>query len=231
MADPSEITGFVSSALAAVADAGAAPAMAAYMKTDMPFYGVKKPQRVGIRRELVRRYPPPSHRDYVAIVGALWALPHREEKYLAIAYARAFPGYVDAGSTSLYRRMVVEGAWWDFVDEVAAHLVGGALLGDRQVVAPVLDGWIGDENLWLRRTAILAQLRHRDRTDEERLFSYCLRCADEKEFFIRKAIGWALREYSKTAPDAVRAFVLGNRDRWSGLTFREATRHLDPGGS
>ena len=91
---------------------------------------------------------------------------------------------------------------------------------------PKLDRWIDDRNLWIRRTAILSQLKHKGGTDRDQLFGYCLRRAGEKEFFIRKAIGWALREYAKTEPDAVRAFALEHREQLSGLSFREATKHL-----
>jgi 3-methyladenine DNA glycosylase AlkD len=122
--------------------------------------------------------------------------------------------------------MIVEGAWWDFVDDIAIRLVGMVLLDDRERMHPKLDRWIDDPNMWIRRTAILSQIKHRDRTDQDQLFGYCLKRADEKEFFIRKAIGWALREYAKTEPDAVREFALNHRDQLSGLSFREATKHL-----
>ena len=156
----------------------------------------------------------------------MWERPHREEKYCAISLAVDHPEYVTIGSVPLYRRMIREGAWWDFVDEIAAHLIGKVLLDDRERMALKLDRWINDENMWIRRTAILSQLKHKAATDQDRLFGYCLRRADEKEFFIRKAIGWALREYAKTEPDAVRTFALEHRDRLSGLSFREATKHL-----
>jgi len=218
---------FVSDALATHADPERAVAMAAYMKTDMPFYGVTKPQRVPIRREILRRFPVTSQHGYRSAVLALWRQPHREEKYLAIDLAAAYPAYITLESLAMYRTMVVEGAWWDLVDGIAADLVGRVARVRRTETMPVLDRWIDDEDMWLRRTAILAQLRHKQETDETRLFAYCLARADEREFFIRKAIGWALREYARTAPDAVRRFVLANRGAWSGLTYREATKHLD----
>jgi 3-methyladenine DNA glycosylase AlkD len=112
------------------------------------------------------------------------------------------------------------------VDEIAAHLVGTVLLHHRKEIAPLMDRWIENPDLWVRRTAIIAQLTHKDRTDHARLFRYSLAQAAEKDFFIRKAIGWALRQYAYTAPDRVRDFLMKNRTRLSPLTYREASRVL-----
>lgn len=226
-----ELVRFVAEELAAAGNPRDAVAVAAYMKTEMPFHGVKKPGRTPIFREMISRFPIESASDYRAAVAALWALPHREEKYFAIGLAGACRDHITLRHVDLYERMIVEGAWWDFVDGIAADLIGKVLLDERVEMSHRLDGWIDHENMWLRRTAIISQLRHKEATDEERLFRYALRRAHEKEFFIRKAIGWALREYAKTAPDAVREFVLANRAAWSGLTFREATKHLDVAGA
>jgi 3-methyladenine DNA glycosylase AlkD len=221
-----EMTRFLSTELARVGDPDRAAAMARYMKTDMPFYGVAKPERHKVYRDMVGRFPITSRAGYVAAVKALWAQPHREVKYCAIRLAVDHPQYVTIGSVPLYRQMIIEGGWWDFVDDIAARLVGTVLLDDRERMHPKLDRWIDDPNLWIRRTAVLSQLKHKGRTDRDQLFGYCLKRAEEKEFFIRKAIGWALREYAKTEPDVVRAFALEHREQLSGLSFREATKRL-----
>lgn len=214
-------------ALTALGDPAAATSMAAYMKTDMPFHGVKKAGRTTVLRDLVADFPLATHGQYVATVDALWDQPGREEKYLAIAWARHWSRWIVPASLPLYERLVVDGAWWDFVDDVAPNLVGRVLLEHRAELRPVLDEWVDDENLWRRRAAIIAQLKHKEDTDEEMLFAFCLRRAHEDEFFVRKAIGWALRQYARVDPEAVRTFVLDHRETWSGLTFREATKHLD----
>jgi 3-methyladenine DNA glycosylase AlkD len=203
-----------------------APAMAAYMKTTMPFYGVSGQARKEIGRELARRFPATRSDVYERGVLSLWDLPHREEKYLAVGYAKAFPDMVKAAELPLYRRLVVEGAWWDFVDDIAVHLVGHTVRTEPEVAWPVVDELIDDPDMWLRRTAILSQNRSRDATDALRLFDYCLRRAHEREFFIRKAIGWALRDYAKTNPDAVRRFLDEHRSELSPLSIREASKHL-----
>jgi len=200
--------------------------MAAYLKTDMPFYGVQKPDRVPIYKEMKKRFQPQSQQDYEGAVLALWSLPHREEKYAAITFSLQNETFITAKSLPLYERLIREGAWWDLVDGVASDLVGRVLLEQRSRTRPVIERWIDDDDFWIRRTAILAHLRHKEQTDANQLFDHCLRRAHEKEFFIRKAIGWALREYSKAAPEEVGEFLLKNREALSSLSFREGAKRL-----
>jgi 3-methyladenine DNA glycosylase AlkD len=217
---------YVQDELAVQANARQAVEMAAYMKSEMPFYGVKKPLRVPILRVIKSDFRPASQAEYEAGVRALWALPHREEKYLALEWAKAHKKWIGVASLPLYEELVRDGQWWDFVDLIASHLVGGVYLAERQEAEPWIRAWIEDDDMWMRRTALLSHLRHKEETDATVLFAHCLQCADEKEFFIRKAIGWALREYSKSAPDAVRAFLQEHETRWSGLTLREGSKWL-----
>ena len=220
------LAAFVSAQFRTLANPENAGPMAAYMKTSMPFYGVKKPDRLPVYREMKKRFAPATRREYEAGVKALWRRPHREEKYAAIVFARQFDTFISVESLPLYEQLVREGAWWDLVDDIAIHLVGRAQLKQRSRVRPVVRRWIEDEHLWIRRTALLSQNRHKDETDQRQLFTHCLRRASETEFFIRKAIGWALRDYSYTAPEAVRDFLITNRGRLSGLTFREGAKQL-----
>jgi 3-methyladenine DNA glycosylase AlkD len=123
------------------------------------------------------------------------------------------------------------GAWWDVVDEIASHLVGQVLLDHRAATTPVMDDWAVDaDSLWVRRTAMLAQLRHADRTDTDLLARVLTANLDDtaygREFFVRKALGWALRQHARTDPVWVRTFVRTHADRLSGLSRREALKHL-----
>jgi 3-methyladenine DNA glycosylase AlkD len=222
----SDVAQFVAEQLSAAADSEKAVAMARYMKTTMPFYGVQKPAREAIMRRLKAAYRPHDGQEYTSIVLDLWSGPHREEKYLAIRFAMAFDQFVTLEQFGLFERLIREGAWWDFVDDIAIRLVGPVMLSDRDLVGPVMDGWIADSDMWIRRSAIICQLKHKTSTDEDRLFGYCLDRASESEFFIRKAIGWALREYAKVAPEKVAVFLLEHYEAWSALTFREASKHL-----
>jgi len=198
--------------------------MAAYMKTDMPFYGVPAGPRRQIGRGLRSRFPPGSNQEYREQVALLWSLDHREEKYLAVGVAADHAAFIRFENLDLYEKLIREGAWWDFVDEIAAHLVGAVLAAERRLTTGVLEKWIDDEDMWIRRTAILSQLGRKEATDRDMLFRFAVRRAHEKEFFIRKAIGWALRDYARTDPDAVRRFLAANE--LSGLSKREAAKHL-----
>jgi len=220
------LTVYVQEELAARANPEKAEGMQAYMKTDMPFYGVQKPGRVEIMRQLKKNFAPSDRDEYEGLVVALWELDHREEKYLAQGFATTFERFIVPESLPLYRRFIVEGAWWDFVDEAAIHMIRPLVLDYPHEVWPVVDGWIDDDDMWLRRTAIICQVGAKERTDADRVFSYCTKRMHETEFFIRKAIGWALREYAKTDPNAVADFVAEHRVQLSGLSYREATKHI-----
>jgi 3-methyladenine DNA glycosylase AlkD len=217
---------YVRSALAGRADPEKARGMQAYMKTDMPFHGVQKPGRVEILRQLEREFRPTNRDEYEALATGLWELSHREEKYLAQAVAAGFREFIVPDSLPLYRRFIVEGAWWDFVDEAATHMVRELVVHYPDETWPVVDTWIDDENMWLRRAAIICQVGAKEGTDAERLFRFCEGQAHESEFFIRKAIGWALRDYARTDPEAVAGFVRAHQDDLSGLSYREATKHI-----
>lgn len=225
--DADALTALVAGRLATGADPDKAGPMAAYMKTDMPFFGVQKAGRVPILREIKAQFPPANRDEYRTAVLALWQQPHREEKYLAISYAGSFPRFVTLASVPLYRSMIIEGAWWDFVDGIATSLIGTVLFNQRDRMTPKVEAWIDDRDMWIRRTAIIAQLGHKGATDTDLLFDACERRMHETEFFVRKAIGWALRDYAKTDPAAVAGFVTMHRDGLSGLSYREATKHLD----
>lgn len=216
----------VSEGLRPLADPIRAARMAAYLKTDMPFYGVSSADLAPVLKRLLSDVPVDDRSTYAAVVEALWALPHREEKHLAIRYARSFPRFIDAASIALFRRLIVEGAWWDLVDEAAVRLVGRALRNDRVLVEPLVRSWIRDDDLWLRRTTIICQLAEKSRTDLALLEDACFANVGDSDFFIRKAIGWALRQYARTDPEWVRSFVDTHREEMSGLSVREATKYL-----
>lgn len=217
---------FVETRLKAEADATKAAPMAAYMKTTQPFYGVQKTERIAIAREMKKRFTPKNQAEYEEGVRALWKQPHREEQYMALSFARQHTVFVTAKSLGLYEELIRKGAWWDLVDEVATQLVAPVFLAEREAVQPLMEAWIEDDCMWIRRSAILSQYKHRTKTDSRLLFDFCLRVAHEKDFFIRKAIGWALREYSYTAPQVVWDFLQENQKLLSPLSYREGARVL-----
>jgi len=223
----SQCVEYVRAELSSLADPEKAVRMQAYMKTDMPFYGVQKPARSGVMRALKRDYAPADAGEYKALVLALWGLPHREEKYLALGVASAHRRFHTPASMPLFEKLITQGGWWDLVDEVATHMVRQVILGFPDEAWATVDEWVSDEDMWLRRSAIICQVGAKEKTEDARLFRFCEERAFEKEFFIRKAIGWALREYSKTDPEGVARFAMAHRGQLSGLSFREATRHIE----
>ena len=208
------------------ADAGKAVEMAAYMKTKMPFYGVQKPDRLPIIRELRDNFAPADQKEYEAAVLALWRLKHREEKYMAINYAALFKKFITPASLPLYEKLIREGQWWDFVDAISGDLLSKVLLNYPAQARPIIDDYSNDPDFWIRRASLLAHLGHKQQTSHIHLFAYCKKMADEKEFFIRKAMGWILREYSKVEPDRVLKFIQDNKQSLSPLTLREGSKYL-----
>ncbi|MDO9495911.1 MAG: DNA alkylation repair protein [Nocardioides sp.] len=224
-----ELLAEVRSALAAAGDPELAAGQQRYMKSEMPYYGVTLPGLREVLKPVLNAHPPALREVWEATVRTLWdEATHREEWYAAIAVARhpAAAGWLDPASLDLWRHLVTTGAWWDVVDDIAANLVGGVLAGHRAEVTPVMRAWAVDDHLWLRRTAVLCQLGARGETDLDLLRFAIGSNVDDTSFWLRKAIGWALRQYARTDPEWVLAEVTRLDDRLSGLSRREATKHL-----
>jgi 3-methyladenine DNA glycosylase AlkD len=191
----------------------------AYLRHQFPFLGISLPRL----RALLREVPMPPADDAVAWGQACWALPEREYQYAGLAALRRVARRLPAGCLPDLRGLITTKSWWDTVDPLATQIVGTLLLQHPSLVAE-MDRWIEDDDIWLVRTAILHQERWKAATDARRLFAYCERRAPDREFFIRKAIGWALRSYAATDPVAVQRFVLDHEAVLSGLSRREAIR-------
>lgn len=214
-------------ALAHAADPERAPKMQAYMKSDMPYRGVDAKGQRTIFRAAWKEFPVNTFQEYSAVVRDLWDhAAYREERYAAQETAKRFRKFHLMEALPLYRHMIETGAWWDHVDMISADLIGALLGSFPDQMTPILYEWIEDDHLWIRRAAILSQLRFKEKTDAAMLFAFCDRCLEETTFWMRKAIGWALRQHSKTDPDPVRGFIAAHRERMAGLTFREASKYV-----
>ncbi len=225
--ETSDITEFISSKLAENANPEDAIHMQAYMKTEMPFYGVRSPVINEIVSDAKKLFPITTQNEYNDVITKIWSLSHREEKHISIKLARRWKQFITLDALSLYEKMIREGQWWDYIDSISQNLVGKLLEHHRTEMNSILDKWIEDDDLWIRRSAILAHNRHKQNTDQKKLLDYCLQCAHEKEFFIRKAIGWALREYSKTKPEVVSNFIEEHNELLSNLSNREGMKHIN----
>jgi len=215
---------------AAAADPERAVAMRAYMREQFPFLGIPSPQRRALAREVLAGLARPTAEDLRRVALACWERPEREYQYFACDLLRRHARLLSPGFLGVAWTLVSTKSWWDTVDALAAHVVG-SLVARFPALALDMDEWVRDEDMWIARTAILHQLRFGPSTDADRLFGYCRARADHKDFFIRKAIGWALREYAKTAPDAVRSFVADHRSELSPLSVREALKNLQDHGN
>jgi 3-methyladenine DNA glycosylase AlkD len=216
--------------LRAAADPAKAPGMQAYMKSAMPYHGVQTPALRRICRRLFAEHPLGSAAAWRATVLLLWReAGHREERYAAVELAgnrryRAERTSMDA--LPLFEELIVTGAWWDMVDGVATHLVAGLLAEHPEPMTATLLAWSRTPDRWLRRSAIICQVRAKAATDLELLYSCIEPNLGDRDFFIRKAIGWALRAYAWTDPDEVARYVHANQARLSGLSRREALKNL-----
>lgn len=234
MPDPvTELVRLVRRRIAEVADPGRAPRMQAYMRSSMPYRGVTSVPLRALCRKVYDAHPLPDRASWESCVRTLWDdAGYREERYAAMALTshRLYRAHQDPETLGLYRHLVVSGAWWDFVDSLASHNVGAILATHPLDVTPTMRAWAVDDDLWLRRTAILCQLQRKEATDVD-LLRATLEVNLEgsrfgSEFFVRKAVGWALRQHARVDPDWVRAFVARHQDRLSGLSRREALKHL-----
>jgi 3-methyladenine DNA glycosylase AlkD len=225
--DPTDPTAFVdhlTEALRAAADPDQATAMAAYLKDQFPCLGAKGQ----VRKEVAKPYLADlkGHPDAVIPVAhACWAQPWREVHHVGCDLLRRWQKVLRPEHVDDLKTLITTHSWWDTVDTLAAHPLGHLVKKNPELV-PVMDRWLLDDDIWVARAAILHQLTYKGDTDEERLFRYVLARADHPTFWMRKAQGWVLRTYARVNPDAVRAFVAAHEDELSGLTRREAMKHL-----
>jgi len=199
--------------------------MAKYMKNKFAYFGIKSPLRKEISKPLLGRNMIPKIDDVPVVVQELWDQPQRELQYFALEllqkYARASPAkWID-----FYEELITQKSWWDSVDGLAAAQVGGHFKKYPDQISTYTMAWMNSGNMWLQRTCLIFQLKYKNQTDFELMKSFIIPSAESKEFFIRKAIGWALRQYGKFNPQDVIEFV--NHQPMSNLSRREALKLLE----
>jgi 3-methyladenine DNA glycosylase AlkD len=199
------------------------------MKSTMPCRGVTAPLQKRLWREVFAAHPLASHDEWQAVALALWRdAKFREERYAAIALieANAYQRFLTFRDVPMLEEMVVTGAWWDVVDTLATHPLGDVLRQDPRRMGRLMRRWARGPDMWKRRAAILCQIRFKDGTDLELLYDCIEPNLADTEFFVRKAIGWALRSLAWTNPREVRRYVTANRARLSPLSVREALENI-----
>lgn len=189
------------------ADAANAVKMAQYLRDQFPFYGLRAPQRRALFKQFWSENGRPRPADLDTIIRDLWALPQREYQYTGLDILDKMHRHLKPESIQLLEHLITTKSWWDTIDGLASHAVGYLFAHYPEVRAATLPTWRTADDFWLRRTVLLFQLGYKEETDVPLLFSLIQENLDSKEFFIQKAIGWALREYSKTDADTVIQFV------------------------
>jgi 3-methyladenine DNA glycosylase AlkD len=224
---PKQFVNAVEHALMPLADETKAEGMKAYLLNQFEFLGLPAP----VRRQAVKdigKVQWPSADDVLAVAELLWQKPQREYRYTAVDLLRKQSALLSVNDLPALQTLLLRDPWWETVDglsAVIADIMHAAVL-QQPNAAVAMDVWLKHPSHWVRRSAMLHQLGWRLDTDTTRLFGYAQQLSDEKEFFIRKAIGWALRDYARWNPEAVTDFVVQHRHTLSGLTVREAAKHL-----
>ena len=219
----------VREALARAGDPVKAPQMQAYMKSTMPCRGVPGPAQKALWKRIFTAHPLSSAVRWRRVALALWrSAVFREERYAAIALTglRASESFRSMESVPMFEEMVVTGAWWDFVDAIASHHLGDVLRAHPRPMARLMRQWALDDHMWKRRSAILCQLSFKRDTDLTLLYDCIEPNLTDTQFFIRKAIGWALRQHAWTDPREVERYVRANKARLSALSVREAVKSI-----
>ena len=214
----------VQTALTPLANAENAIFMKSYMRDQFPFYGIQSGPRRAAMKALFTKSQRPPMSELSEIIDQLWALPEREFQMVAVDLLITFKTQLPASMLLDLERWVTTKSWWDTVDMLATHIAGSFYLRYPTESAQYINRWHRSGNLWLRRTALLYQLKYKADTDTDQLFSLIRDNQFDKEFFIQKAIGWALREYSKSDATAVIAFI--NTENIQGLAQREGLKWL-----
>jgi len=203
--------------------------MQSYMKSAMPYHGISAPLLRKTCKQVLAKVELPTREVWRERVLELWrGAQYREERYAAIMLTgeKRAAGFQNPAEMPLYEEIIVTGAWWDYVDDVASHRVGPIL---REYPAPMrkkMRAWSKSENMWKRRTSIICQLGFKRNTDLDLLYACIEPSLDSKEFFLRKAIGWALRQYAWTDAAEVKRYVRRHKDRLSNLSQREALKNI-----
>jgi len=202
---------------------GQAEIMSAYMKHKFLFLGIQKPQRAELQKEFVKQAKKQQTIDW-EFVFRLWDLPEREFQCLAVDYLLALKNSLEKSDLDRIKRLIITKSWWDSVDGLATNIIGSLCAKYPELIQSHILSWAESDDIWLVRVGILFQLKYKEYTDTELLKLIINRNSHSKEFFIAKAIGWALREYSKTNKEWVKSFLESNT--LQPLSVREASKYL-----
>jgi len=198
--------------------------MKAYMRNLFDFYGLQKDRRVELASPFLKQLVASSDENIPYVVMFLWKQPHRECQYVAMEYIFKMHKEWNPETLELFEYMIAHKSWWDTVDFIASSLIGKLFQKYPQLIMPSIEKWDGENLFWFHRTTLIFQLKYASKTDQHLLFVQCEKYLSSKEFFMQKAVGWSLRQYSKFNADAVRKFVYAHQ--LSAISLREAKKYL-----
>lgn len=201
-----------------------AASMKKYMKGQFEYFGIKSPERKELKQTFLGKHGLPSNDKLIEITKDCWGLPQREFQYAFMEILGRLAKKGEKERIDLYEFLIENKSWWDTVDYIASNLVGVHFEKYPELIKPFTEKWMNSGNMWLERTAILFQLKYKNKTDLELLSDLIQRIQGSKEFFINKAIGWILREYSKTDKNWVIHYV--DTHQLAPLSKREALKWL-----
>lgn len=207
-------------------DSDNAAPMKAYMKNHFDFLGIKTPLRKELFRSFSKKQKLPDLTESLKLSKLLWHDPYREMQYLALDILEKNVRNMDDTFLDRFVWLIIHKSWWDTVDRIAPNLCGKVLLKYPDKKQKLSRQWNRSDNIWLQRTSILFQLKYREHTDFDLLKEYILNHADSQEFFVQKASGWALRQYSKHNSVAVRTFLEKHQSKLSKLTVKEGSKYV-----
>ena len=222
--EKSEYTCLLIESLASEANPERAASMKAYMRNQFEFFGIPAPRLSQVARPFYEKGIRPDVEDIERIILELWNEPQRELQFVAMKLLEKYKKELTDRHFDLLEKMIIQYSWWDTVDYIASTLVGHLVKSYPEKGREMIEKWRYSGNMWLVRTCIIHQLKYRDEVDEALLFSLIKENSSDNEFFIRKAIGWALRQYGKYKPERVRYFV--ENHELSGLSRREALKRI-----
>lgn len=199
--------------------------MRAYMKGHFDFFGIKSPKRRELQKQFLEVHGPPIPFD-PDVFRALWAANEREFQMFGLDLLRKQAKKAHENDLGLIEELIITKSWWDTVDGLSSWVCGPYFLKFPEKMRPVTDAWAISDNMWLRRASIIFQLGYKEKTDVKVLTDHIEKNLGSKEFFINKAIGWALREYAKTDPEFVRSYVGRMQTKLHPLSVREALKNL-----
>lgn len=197
--------------------------MSVYMQNKFPFLGIKKPLSSSLQKEFIKQWKKTKEIDW-NFIFKLWDLPEREFQYFAIDLIVSLVNELQKNDINKIEKLIITKSWWDTVDILSTKAVGKICEKYSELKENTIINWSKSENMWLKRSAILFQLKYKEKTDTILLEKIIVENSNSDEFFINKAIGWALREYSKTDREWVRKFIQQNTLK--PLSIREGSKYL-----